>query len=254
MTKEYCERKAKEMEAQYHTLEKECADFLESCPHPADEPRIQETIDRMKKALKEKNFLFLSIIAECNPTFEKMYPLTGKLQACDRNIEAFRNLYLDGDWIRFDGDIVITDPCYVVPQPEDISQYDALRDAWDKILEERNAINTSTIYGDWSCHTLEKGSEKVLGQFCADSGMVAVFLLEDAKKFNPNYDPEARPWTATVIKDFHGECRFVVNEEIPEYDEECKELGLTEEDMTPEYAVSIEGRGSMEFFTTQTGF
>lgn len=45
--------------------------------------------------------------------------------------------------------------------------------------------------------------------------MVAVFLLDDVLKYNPDFDYHIeRPWTATLIKDFEGEVDFEVNDEV----------------------------------------
>lgn len=43
---------------------------------------------------------------------------------------------------------------------------------------------------------------KNIGGFCADAGMVAVFLLDEVLKYNPNFDYHInRLWTTTLIKD-----------------------------------------------------
>lgn len=114
------------------------------------------------------------------------------------------------------------------------------KDDWEKCncgqnMEElgiKTYLSNSTIYGDWSCKTFEIKSKKVLGQFCADAGMVAVFLLDEVLKYNPDFDYHInREWTTTLIKDFDGEV------EIEIIDNE----------------VRVIGKGNIDFYTTQTG-
>ena len=94
-----------------------------------------------------------------------------------------------------------------------------------------------TIYGDWSCHTLNSDTNEVLGRFCADAGQVAVFLLDEVLRYNPAFDYHInRPWTTTLIRDFHG----------------TVELHL-DEDGDGEQEVTVVGRGNVNFFGHQTG-
>lgn len=217
--------------------------------------------------------------------------------------------------MRFKGDIIITDPCYIIKSPEDyakelgipfpaypkytedIKAYDKAMseyrsftnkyDDWGKcdygdnmgVLGFSNYISESTIYGDWSCTTwptprkdvaaqLEELCElqrkqyelrkqygedsvqskiyddkmfsatvdlKNIGGFCADAGMVAVFLLDEVLKYNPNFDYHInRLWTTTLIKDFDGEVEYYIDD--------------------AEGEAHIIGTGNVNFFTTQTGF
>lgn len=94
-------------------------------------------------------------------------------------------------------------------------------------------LTSYTGYGDWSCTTLEKGTNKKLGEFCADAGIVGVFLLDEVLKYNPNFDYHIqRPWTTTLIKNFNGDIEIKRNDEDGVY---------------------IEGRGNINFYTIQTG-
>lgn len=76
-------------------------------------------------------------------------------------------------------------------------------------------------------------SDIALGEFCADCGMVGVFLLEEVLKYNPDFDyHKNRKWTTTLIESFDGEVEFkVVDEEV-----------------------SVIGKGNIDFYTQQTGF
>lgn len=164
--------------------------------------------------------------------------------------------------MEFDGDIIITDPCYITKdrdttdypkwndymsresyaekdliaegltqqQIKDIMeneyrpQYEEFRKAtsiWNKThpddwevcwygermnkLGIKHALTNRTIYGDWSCTTFEDKTNKALGKFCADAGMVGVFLLSEVLAYNPQFNYHIdKPWTTTLIKDFKG--------------------------------------------------
>lgn len=101
-----------------------------------------------------------------------------------------------------------------------------------------------TIYGDWSCTTFELEQpftdissivvkNNNLGSFCADAGLVGVFLLDEVLKWNPEFNYHTdRPHTTTCIKDFDGEIEYkVIND-----------------------TAYIVGTGSTNFITSQTGF
>ena len=145
--------------------------------------------------------------------------------------------------MRVKGTIIITDPCYILPDDveEDVFQ--------DKLT---NYIWEDTLYGDWGCTTFELKDESQnkyysdlcaydikpndLGKFCADSGQVGVFLLEEVLKFNPEFNKfiEDHDWCVTVIKDFDGEIEYCITEE--DGDEEAY----------------IRGYGNINFVTKQT--
>lgn len=114
----------------------------------------------------------------------------------------------------------------------------------------------STIYGDWSCTTygITKDPYKVvdylaeafaknedyevecskLGNFCADAGLVSVFLLDEVRKYNPGIDEwiASHDWCVTTISDFDGEVNYYVDEQN---------------------SAHIVGIGNINFFTDQTG-
>jgi hypothetical protein len=133
--------------------------------------------------------------------------------------------------MKFKGDIIITDPCYIIPDNES--------NDWERcdfgenmeVLGIKNYICRDTIYGDWSCTTFNKRDEEI-GQFCADAGMVGVFLLKEVLKYNPKFDYHIkRKWTTTWIKKFDGEINFeIVDDEV-----------------------SVVGSGNINFYTRQTG-
>lgn len=184
--------------------------------------------------------------------------------------------------VRFDGDIIITDPCYITKKRDESSapkwanyfgttdyrgknrnelealeffekhaRYEAAYEQWSKenpddwttcncgsdmsALGLKTYLTDSTLYGDWSCTTLNTDTKEAIGQFCADSGQVGVFLLEEVLKYNPDFDNHInRPHTTTLIKDFHGEIELHTNDDNTE--------------------VTVVGRGNRNFVGMQTGF
>lgn len=133
------------------------------------------------------------------------------------------------------GDIIITDPCYIIK--DDTDDWELCSCGRNmKVLGINNYLCNSTIYGDWSCTTFEENSNRKMGEFCADAGLVAVFLLDEVLKYNPDFDyHKKRLWTTTLIKNFRGEVSLELIEN--EYGEE----------------VSVFGKGNVNFYTKQTG-
>ena len=148
-------------------------------------------------------------------------------------------------------------------------------DDWDKcdygenmeVLGIHNYISESTIYGDWSCTTYQTEKEpkellesilrilndnleneaygdeelpipkvgKAIGGFCADAGLVGVFLLDEILAYNPEWKSwiEEHSWCATIIKDFKGEVEYYIDKVDGE--------------------AHIVGTGNINFYTAQTG-
>ena len=148
-------------------------------------------------------------------------------------------------------------------------------DDWDKcdygenmeVLGIHNYISEPTIYGDWSCTTYQTEEEpkellesilrvlndnleygeyeddesfvsyesKDIGGFCADAGLVGVFLLDEILAYNPDWKSwiEEHSWCATIIENFEGEIEYYIDK-------------VNEE-------AHIVGTGSINFYTAQTG-
>lgn len=137
--------------------------------------------------------------------------------------------------MKFKGDIIITDPCYIMKCDEDWDE------CWcgDRLsnLGIENFMSRDTIYGDWSCTTYNSDTKEELGEFCADSGLVAVFLLDEVLKYNPDFDLyKERSWTTTLIKDFDGDVQFEVTTDNDGWQ-----------------SLSVVGKGNINFETHQTG-
>lgn len=123
--------------------------------------------------------------------------------------------YLDSRSMEFDGDIIITDPCYII-RAEHHGTKSLTDDDWVacdygsnmEVLGIHNYMTRDTLYGDWSCTVYNTDTREAIGEFCADAGLVSVFLLDEVLKYNPdfNYHKE-RTWTTALIPDFTGKRR-----------------------------------------------
>lgn len=80
----------------------------------------------------------------------------------------------------------------------------------------------------------ETSTLKDIGRFCADAGMVAVFLLDEVLKYNSEFSKwiEEHPWCVTVIPDFDGDIQYHIDGSGDAH---------------------IIGKGNINFFTSQTG-
>lgn len=174
--------------------------------------------------------------------------------------------YLDSEPMKFDGDIIITDPCYIMraehhgTTPITDNDWDAC-ECGDKmeVLGIHRCMTRDTLYGDWSCTVFNTDTEKAIGEFCADAGLVSVFLLDEVLKYNPDFDyHKERDWTTTLIPDFKGTVQFVVEHEEGVYEEDCEYWKAG--DKWEDYSVHVVGHGinkktgePINFRSTQTG-
>lgn len=114
----------------------------------------------------------------------------------------------------FDGDIVITDPCYIRETGKRIDW-----NSHESLMKELGLFNT-TYYGDWGCTVYETKKDKVglmyddvyaIGEFCADAGLVCVLDMRDARRISSDIDKwiAEHDWCATVIRGFKGKVRLM---------------------------------------------
>lgn len=106
------------------------------------------------------------------------------------------------------------------------------RDSWE--AEEKYGRDSiqSKIYEDKWVNAIV--DSKRLGMFCADAGMVAVFLLDEVLQYNPDFSKwlEGHDWCVTLIKGFDGEINYHIDNDGEAH---------------------IIGKGNINFYTTQTG-
>lgn len=174
--------------------------------------------------------------------------------------------YLDLEPMEFDGDIIITDPCYIM-RAEHHGTTPLTDNDWgacecgDKmeVLGIHHYMTRDTLYGDWGCTVFNTDTKKAIGEFCADAGLVSVFLLDEVLKYNPDFDyHKERSWTTTLIPDFKGTVQFVVEHEEGVYEEDCEYWKAG--DKWEDYSVHVVGHGinkktgePINFRSTQTG-
>lgn len=153
----------------------------------------------------------------------------------------------------FNGDIIITDPCYlsVNMTNEERRNFDCAYMTNYGII----GIESDTYYGDWDCSTFDRLSfdendyPKLIGKFCADSGMVCVADLRSVLRFNPKYDYHIKnDRTTTLIRNFKGTVRIKID------------MTNGGNEIYPAYSASVIGQGvniktgePIEFYTRQTG-
>ena len=144
---------------------------------------------------------------------------------------------IDSNVLMFDNEsVLITDPGYIMRNGDtlDLSTIDEFKEKGLK----RIAIH-DTIYGDWSCTTINTDTNEKLGTFTADGGEVGIFALDEVLAYNPDYaeDLKKYPWCATVIPNFTGKAKI--------------ETKFHEEDW--DIVVEVVGGGNIDFRGFQTG-
>ena len=74
----------------------------------------------------------------------------------------------------FDGDIIITDPCYIIRNENELTENDWHYCECGEYMERlgiKNYLTHDTIFGDWGCTVFDLDTKKPLGHFCADAGL-----------------------------------------------------------------------------------
>ena len=156
--------------------------------------------------------------------------------------------------MKFDGDILITDPCYIENKITD----------QDRRFPHVRFIANSTVYGDWSCHVWKANdyteciTDNVIGRFCADDGMVIVADYNQIKEYNPEVEQWVKEhrWCATVIKGFKGTVQmiFYEREYVHAYDWEAdKTWGHKKGDTYVDRSLELHGKGNINWIGAQTG-
>ena len=110
------------------------------------------------------------------------------------------------------------------------------------------------IHGDWGCNVYDVATKQSIGEFCADAGLVTVCYLDEALKYNPDFENEYiknRPWCVTVIKNFDGVVKFIKNHIKGEYSEDYENY-WKKGDMWEDDELIVVGEGNINFTTRQT--
>lgn len=227
MKQKWVKRKQKEQEEKAEKIMREMQQFLkETIGEKYPDDAIKSLIDYVYDAGKRNYPL---------GPYKLLLPPDVIASMTDADIETHKTMckdlvdvlsthyewYIDSDSEHYHGDIIITDPCYVIKDSDWSGLCGLLEHAYSKNIRYHGIPRTimrDTLYGDWGCTTYDKRTKEELGSFCADSGMVAVFDLNEALKYNPDFDYHTeRPWTTTLIKDFDGDVWFAIRQHRSKY-------------------------------------
>lgn len=245
MNKEWYERKKKEAQHDIEVAAQMTRRFIEEDKnlYDADKEYLIQLIEDCKY-LPSNDFTWLVDMIygiRCinkDSEFKNLKLGFDVLSQCKNSLNNLKNV-LDSQWIDIEGDVVITDPCYTT-------------DEWcDDFLYEL-PLCRDTIYGDWSCTTFDKKTKEIIGEFCADAGMVCVDTLDNILERKPNFLEEYGEWCRTIIKNFKGKVRFKIICRNEKRDNEKFNMW--------NYEVRVEGEGinsvtgdDIQFITSQTG-
>ena len=207
-----------------------------------------EDEDVAKKAFSAFYFKYLNVLDKIN--FTELVKL-----------KCNYDNYLDSEPVEFDGDIIITDPCYVV-RDEDMYDNDWQESEYGERLDKlgiNHFMTRDTIFGDWSCSVFNTNTGRKIGSFCADAGLVSVMSLEEVLQYNPEFNYHTdKKWTTALIKNFKGTVQFIVKE-VKWYLDEDTSYGKKGDEFT-DYCVEVVGHGinkktgkPIDFIGRQTG-
>lgn len=104
--------------------------------------------------------------------------------------------------MKFSGDIIITDPMYVVISDED----------WHNCEygEELDVLGFTAFWTHDGADGLENSllntdTGEMIGEFGSDSCMISVMLLDEVLAYNPTLLEELGDWCYIIIRNFDGE-------------------------------------------------
>lgn len=166
-------------------------------------------------------------------SFLKEYDIADLLyiQSYDNLVKDTKTMLLDRGPFQYDGDVIITDPCFFLDGDE-----------WDNAKEIYPSIQfRDNLYGDGDfCVVDSDDSCKRYGTYYAESGSVCTVYANEVDEHVGirNLNEECY----TLLKDFHGTILFRVDE--IKFDERKK----------PDYALNLIGNGNINFHTIQIGF
>lgn len=243
MTKQWVEEQMKAIAERYRTFGEEIIGRINANFDWTDEDKkeiIELVKDKLAKgALSELTDAALDIIERNHKSKDKWLRslvFLGDLKVEKFQIDMRERLYqledvIDSEKIVLDGDIIITDPCYVIRDKDEISDDDWRLCDYGNDMQKlgfEKYLSASTICGDWTCVTINSDTGEVMGTFCADAGMVGVFLFDDVLRYNPKFNTHiVCPQAVTVIRNFKGIVQIVIEytEGLYKEDSVCHKAG-----------------------------
>lgn len=266
MNKEWVDKKNGERQEKIIAMKKYIADEINACRFLG----VDEKKEYLKKLDSAVQYLWLDLYFLY---LDKDFDNEAELEKCKewgRSLPVkelgylleYPNYYdefLDSELVEFDGDIIITDPCYIIKDGSD---------DWERcnygenmeLLGFSKYITKRTLCGDWSCTTYNTDNNQAIGAFSADTGLVSVFLLDEILKYNPEYKAHIESkWTTTWIRDFKGKVQIIVTHSEGVYSETTEYH--SEGDTWEDFSVEVVGHGvnkitgqPINFIGCQTGF
>lgn len=271
MTAEWAEAKNKEHDEKITVLRKQIIDAITVLPKATDEQK-KALIKHLRQEEQSGRFCMTSVVMsrvidyqydealsynDIKQSYERTFPFT-EFDILVRE-RGMYSRYIDSAPVHFDGDIIITDPCYIMakdsPNDWDICDYGYQMES----LGIKTYMTHDTLYGDWGCTTFDVDSCKPIGEFCADAGLVSVFLLDEVLAYNPFFNNHLKKkWTTTLIENFKGDVQFVIERVTGQYEHDIGHYKAG--DVWEDYELHVVGHGinkttgkPINFRTTQTG-
>ena len=153
----------------------------------------------------------------------------------------FTSSLIDSEF--FNGDIILTDPCYLIKDERDktVSNHGEYMEP----LGFYTYLSERTLIGDWDCDVFQgpadsvwtpQAPEKKIGSFSADACRVGVFYLKDVLKYDPSFAMHiTHPWCVCWLKDFKGTVNFITLPDPDGYE-----------------TMLVTGSGSLDFFSRES--
>ena len=106
---------------------------------------------------------------------------------------------------RFDGTIIIGDPCSMVSTEEDWQKA-----KWGEKMDLLGFSDFLAIEFEEVSQKVVDGDDATYGGFCTDSCMVDVLYLDELLEYNPDFRHELEkfPQNYAIVRDFKGEVTF----------------------------------------------
>ena len=173
----------------------EITDLLRSGAY--DISRMEKCLETEKEKEKSKNKRqWYNILSKLNLTLSD-----------NTSGEGEGKTYAFAGPVYFDGDILITDPCYFI-KDEDWEKSSFGSDI--KQFGFTNYITQDTLFGDWTCVVFDSHTGEDMGYFTADAGLVGIYLFDEVKRYNPKLN--LSHYTYTIINNFKGKIKFQMEE------------------------------------------
>ena len=224
MTKEWCENKTKELVERTENAKKNLKEAIKNVPCKLPVTYLilcEKDIETGETIAIEGIRRFLKNNPEDYENWKKEYNIDQNL----KDASSWKSYWGKPNYDRFEdvgpihmtGNLLITDHCYIIKRnnKRDEWEYCDYGNRLDK-LGINQFVTHDTIYGDWSCGLFDYDTKERVGEFCADAGLVSVFSLDEALRYNEEEVSKMinNAWHgAAVVKNFDGDVYIKIIEE-----------------------------------------